>query len=162
MAVGDQAADDRRIGERRADQAGRARAELAHRIEEMGDRARAGGEGGARLLCRRLGVAEADDDPRRGEAGDERRTGGGRRQGDDHRASLGGDELVAIALAHRADELLQMHAFSARVDVRPLDMDAERAGRGGAASPAAASAAVSTAGESVITVGRIAVTPARR
>ena len=129
MAVGDQAADDRRIGERRADQAGRARAELAHRVEEMGDRARAGGEGGARLLRRRLGVAEADDDPRRGEAGDQRRTGGRRRQRDDHRAGLGGDELVAVAFPHRADEFRQMDALAARIDERPLDMDAEDARR---------------------------------
>ena len=129
MAIGDQAADDRRIGERRADQAGRSRAELTHRVEEMGDRARAGGEGGARLLRGRLGVAEADDDSRRREAGDQRRTGGGRREGDNHRAGLGGDELVAVAFPHRADEFRQMDALAARIDERPFDVDAEDARR---------------------------------
>ena len=72
LAVGDQAADDARIGEHRADDARRAGIELAHRVEEVGDRPRAGVERGPRLLGRRLRVAEADDDPGRGQALDER------------------------------------------------------------------------------------------
>ncbi len=54
--------------ERRADQAGAAMAELAHRVEEMGDEAGAGREGVARHLVGCIGMADRDMQcrPRRG------------------------------------------------------------------------------------------------
>src|SRR5579883_3554373 len=52
IAVSDEAANDARVGERRADDARRAMGELAHRVKEMRDGGRAGVEGGAGLFGR--------------------------------------------------------------------------------------------------------------
>ena len=51
----------------------------------------------------------------------------GRRKRDDHHAGAHGDERLGVLLAHRPDPLRRMHALSARIDERSLDMHAERA-----------------------------------
>ena len=63
LAVGDQAANDARVGSAAPTRPGAREDKLAHRVKEMGDGARAGVEDGVRLLRARVGMAEADDDP---------------------------------------------------------------------------------------------------
>ena len=128
LAVGDQAADDARVGERRPDDARRARRELAHRIIEMGDGARAGVEDGLRLLRARVRMAEADDDPGFRQPRDalKRDRDGGER---DHRHACARlDQGVGVLSLHRTDEFGRMHALAPGIDEWPLDMDSERAG----------------------------------
>ncbi len=128
LAVRDQAADDARIGEDSADDARRAGVQLAHRVEEVGRRPRAGVEHGLRLLRARLRMAEGDDDPRLGEPRDERQRNGGGRERDDHCARARRDQRIGVGLAHRTDPLRRVDALASRIDERALDMNAERAG----------------------------------
>ena len=127
LAVGDEAADDTRLSERRADDARRARSELAHGVIEMGDRSRAGAEDALGLLGARVGMAEADHDPGLGQARDPLERDRDRSERDDHDARARADQRVGVAVQHRADEFGRMHALAPPVDERPFDMDAERA-----------------------------------
>ena len=128
LAIGDQSTDDARIGERRADDARRARGKLAHRIIEVGDGASPSVEHRDGLLRTCVRMAEADNDPGFRHAPDELQ--GDRRwgEGDDHHARARRDERVRVCFKHRADELGRMHALAPGIDERPLDMDSQRAG----------------------------------
>ena len=107
---------------------GRAMAERAHRVVEMRHRARAGVERRFRLLVARLGVAELTHHAGAGEAFDQ---GGGAAAGASVTTITPARAAIsAVASASRmADEYCAGCApLRARVDERPLDMDAERAG----------------------------------
>ena len=128
LAVGDEPADDALICKRRADHAGRSRAELAHRVVEVSDRARPCVEDRFGFFRGGVRVSKADDDPRSGEPCDHLVRHGGGRKGDHHDAGARRDQRLSVLLTHRADPFRRMHPFSARIDEGSLDMNPERAG----------------------------------
>ena len=94
----------------------------------MGDDACAGGHGGLRRGGRRIAVPKAHHDAGSGQAGDliGRRGLGG--EGDQQRGQLAGGLAQArkVRLGHRPDQRDVMRTLAPRVEVRTLQMQAQK------------------------------------
>ena len=112
---------------RRPNHAWRARGELAHRVIEMSDRARASVEYALGFLRAGVRMAETHHDPGFRQAPDEVQGDRGGRERHHHHASARCDQRVWRPPNHRADELSGVHPLALGIDERPFDMDAERA-----------------------------------
>jgi len=111
-------------------EAGLARAEGPHRVEEVGDRARPAGEGRARLGCRRVRVAAGDGDPPAPQEVDQLerpRQLRGERHVDDR---PGADQPLEQRRVGIAPSRCGVAAQPLGREERPLEMRAEHARRG--------------------------------
>ena len=125
MPVGDDADEGFPGVERRPDHAGPAAHERAHRIEEMGERARAGGEPSLRLLVGRFGVAERHQHAARGERADDFGADAVGRKRQHHGAAVGVGDHFDVARLDLANVVRVVRALPRRVEERPFEMDAE-------------------------------------
>ncbi len=96
MAVGDDADEGLGEIERGADHARLAPGRRAHRIEQMGERARAGLDGGARLRVARLRMAERDEHAAPREFGDALRRDAIGRERQHDRAAIGARDRLDV------------------------------------------------------------------
>ena len=125
VAIDDDAAGGIR-GQRGAHGAGLACAQLRHGVEQVGEAADPGGEPGADFRTAAIGMAREHDGLAR--QGFDRRGGHAfRRQGEQRPAAPQRGQERDIVRAERADLRRVVHALPGRIDVRPLEMDAEHA-----------------------------------
>ena len=129
-AVGDQAGMHGLAIQHRAHDARLAIAELAHGIEQMRGHAGPGIEGGHGLFVAGVGMADADNGASSGEPGDlfgRHRLGGHGAKQVGQRCSRSAKALE-IGLIHRTDERRIMRALAGQSQMRPFQMQADKAG----------------------------------